>query len=31
MAATVADVALVSLRLPRQEQGAAAGVLQGHP
>jgi hypothetical protein len=31
MAAMAADVAPTSLRLPRQEQGVAIGVLQGHP
>jgi hypothetical protein len=31
MAATAADVAPMSLRMLRQEQGDAAGVLQGHP
>jgi hypothetical protein len=31
MAVTAVDVAPVSLRLPRQEQGAVVDVLQGHP
>jgi hypothetical protein len=31
MAATTADVAPVSRRLPHQEQVVAVGVLQGHP
>jgi hypothetical protein len=31
MAATAADVAPASLRLPHQEQGAAAGMHLGHP
>jgi hypothetical protein len=31
MAVTAADVAPVSLRLPRQEQGVVVDVLQGHP